>query len=68
MQLFIWLLRIFLFLLLVSFTAKNSEPVTLSYYLDQTVQLPMSIVLLICFALGMVIGYLSCLTTRFRKK
>ncbi|SFP42360.1 Protein of unknown function [Nitrosomonas cryotolerans] len=68
MQLFIWLLRIFLFLLLVSFAAKNSEPVTLYYYLDQTVQLPMSIVLLICFTLGTVIGYLSCLTTRFRKK
>ena len=68
MRLILWLLRIVVFVLLVSFIAKNFEPVTLHYYLDYEYQLPLSIVLLIFLALGMIIGYFSSLGNKFRKK
>lgn len=68
MRLIFWLLRIVVFVLLVSFIAKNFEPVTLHYYLDYEYQLPLSIVLLIFLALGMIIGYFSFLGNESRKK
>ena len=68
MRLISWLLRIVVFVLLVSFIAKNFEPVTLHYYLDYEYQLPLSIVLLIFLALGMIIGYFSFLGNKSRKK
>jgi len=68
MRLILWLLRIVVFVLLVSFIAKNFEPVTLHYYLDYEYQLPLSIVLLIFLALGMIIGYFSFLGNKSRKK
>ena len=68
MRLISWLLRIVVFVLLVSFIAKNFEPVTLYYYLDYEYQLPLSIVLLIFLALGMIIGYFSFLGNKSRKK
>ncbi len=68
MRLIFWLLRIVVFVLLVSFIAKNFDTVTLHYYLDYEYQLPLSIVLLIFLALGMIIGYLSFLGNESRKK
>lgn len=68
MRLILWLLRIVVFVLLVSFVAKNFDAVTLHYYLDYEYQLPLSILLLIFFALGMFIGYLSFLGSKFKRK
>jgi lipopolysaccharide assembly protein A len=68
MRLILWLLRIVVFVLLISFIAKNFETVTLHYYLDYEYQLPLSIVLLIFLALGMIIGYFSLLGSKSRKK
>lgn len=68
MRLIIWLLRLVVFVLLVSFVAKNFEPVTLHYYLNYEYQLPLSIVLLIFFAFGLVIGYFSFLGSKSRKE
>lgn len=68
MRLIFWLLRIVVFVLLVSFVAKNFETVTLHYYLDYEYQLPLSIVLLISFAFGLVIGYFSFLGSKSRKE
>ena len=68
MRLISWLLRIVVFVLLVSFIAKNFETVTLHYYLDYEYHLPLSIVLLIFLALGMIIGYFSLLGSKSRKK
>ncbi|MBS0423390.1 MAG: LapA family protein [Proteobacteria bacterium] len=50
-----WLLRIAIFVVLAVFASKNSQPVTLQYYLDQSIELPFSVVLLIFFALGALI-------------
>lgn len=68
MRLIFWLLRIVVFVLLVSFVAKNFDTVTLHYYLDYEYQLPLSIVLLVFLALGMIIGYFSFLGNKSRKK
>ncbi len=68
MRLIFWLLRIVVFVLLVSFVAKNFDTVTLHYYLDYEYQLPLSIVILIFLALGMIIGYFSFLGNKSRKK
>lgn len=68
MRFILWLLRIVVFVLLVTFVAKNFETVTLQYYLDYEYQLPLSILLLIFLALGMVIGYFSFLGSKTRKE
>ena len=54
----IWLVRIIVFFLLVTFTVKNSDSVTIYYYLGFEHELPISVVLLIFFAIGMFFGYL----------
>ena len=52
-----WLLRIAVFVILAVFASKNSQPVLLQYYLDQSqsIELPLSVALLIFFALGVFI-------------
>ncbi|MDH5479311.1 MAG: LapA family protein [Nitrosomonas sp.] len=59
MYLITWLLRISIFVLLVGFAAKNSETITLNYYFDKSHDLPLSVVLLLFFALGIGLTYLS---------
>jgi len=59
MYLITWLLRIGIFVLLVCFAAINSETVTLNYYLDKSYDLPLSVVLLLFFALGVGMTYIS---------
>jgi uncharacterized integral membrane protein len=58
MNLIAWLLRIVLFAVFAVFAvfaSLNTQPVTLHYYLDQSIELPLSVALLIFFALGTVI-------------
>lgn len=52
-----WLLRIAVFVVLAIFASKNSQPVVLQYYLDpaQSIELPLSVALLIFFAVGVLI-------------
>ena len=63
-----WLLRIFLFLLLLGFAAKNSETVTLKYYLGYEWQAPLVLVMLVFFVLGAAIGIAACLGYLFRQR
>lgn len=53
-----WLLRIAVFVILAVFASKNSQPVMLQYYLDKTIELPLSVALLIFFALGILLTLL----------
>lgn len=55
MQLITWLLRLILFIVLVCFSAINSDKILLYYSHDQSVELPLSIVLLIFFGLGVLL-------------
>lgn len=68
-----YLLALFLVvlcLLLFGFAIKNAEPVALHYYLDFRWEAPLSLMLLVSFLAGMVIGILLCLQPiiRLRKR
>ena len=58
MNLIAWILRIVVFVILAIFASKNSQPVMLQYYLDQSIELPLSVALLIFFTLGILITLL----------
>ena len=57
-----WLLRALLFVALLLFALKNTEPVTLRLYLDQTWQAPLVLVVLVLFAVGAVLRILAWLS------
>lgn len=53
-------LKVVLFLFLLAFAIKNSEMVTVRYLMGLEWQAPMSLVLLLVFALGVLLGLLGC--------
>lgn len=59
-------LKIVLFLLLLGFAARNSEMVTLRFFLGLEWQSPLSLVILGAFAIGLLIGLLACSTHLLR--
>jgi uncharacterized integral membrane protein len=52
--------KIVLFLLFLGFAALNSEPVRLRYLLGLEWWVPLSLVILAAFALGLIAGLLAC--------
>ena len=60
-----WVLRGVLFLLLFGFAIKNTERVTVHFFLDTVWQAPLVIVVLGFFILGILLGALSLLGTIF---
>jgi putative membrane protein len=63
-----WVAKAVLFLLLVGFALKNSEMVTLRYFLGQQWSAPLSLVLLLFFAAGAVLGVLALLSVVNRQR
>lgn len=62
------LVRLIVFLFLLSVAVKNSEMVTIHYYLGMEWEVPVVVVLFLCFAAGALFGYLSCLIKKIRRK
>ncbi|WP_166484986.1 LapA family protein [Nitrosomonas eutropha] len=62
------LVRLIVFLFLLSVAVKNSERVTIHYYLGMEWEVPVVVVLFLCFAAGALFGYLSCLIKKIRRK
>jgi lipopolysaccharide assembly protein A len=56
-----WVSKAVLFALLVGFALKNSEMVTLRYFLGQEWSAPLSLVLLLFFGLGAALGVVALL-------
>ena len=54
------LLKIVLFVLLLGFAVKNSDVVTLRYFLGYEWQSPLALVILVAFAAGLLVGLLAC--------
>lgn len=54
------IIKIALFLVLLGFAIKNSEIVTVRYLMGLEWQAPLSLVLLLVFALGITLGMLGC--------
>ncbi len=63
-----WLLKFALFVLIVSFAAKNTDTVSVRYYLGQEWQAPLVLVLLVFFCLGAALGIIASLARLFRQR
>jgi len=63
-----WLLRLLLFLLLLGFALKNSDPVTLQFYLGAQWQASLALVVLVFFAAGVAAGVVACFSYIYRQR
>ena len=53
-------IKIVLFVLLLGFAVKNSDVVTLRYFLGYEWHSPLALVILVSFAVGLLVGLLAC--------
>lgn len=65
MRTLVWLVRGFIFLFLFAFAIKNTDPVSVQFFLDTAWQAPLVIVVLAFFAGGAFFGAISLLGTIF---
>jgi uncharacterized integral membrane protein len=63
-----WLVKGLLFLLLLGLAIKNSDPVTVRYYLGLEWQAPLALALFVFFVLGALMGLLAMLTPWVRQR
>jgi len=63
MRFLTWAIRLVLFVLLLAFAARNTEPVTLRFYFDLAWQAPLVALLLAFFAAGALLGLVAALGT-----
>ena len=68
MRILTWAIRVALFVLLLAFAAKNTDPVTLRFYFDLAWQAPLVAVLLAFFIAGAAFGLLAMLGTWFAQR
>jgi uncharacterized integral membrane protein len=59
MSIVTWAIRVALFVVLLAFAAKNTDPVTLRFYFDLAWQAPLVALLLAFFAAGAVLGLIA---------
>ena len=59
---------VLLFMFLLGFAMKNKDPVDLHYYLGYTWRAPMSLLLLIVFSAGVIIGITACISSLIRQR
>jgi putative membrane protein len=63
-----WVARGLLFVLLLGFALKNTDPVTVRYYFGVAWQAPLVVVLLVIFVLGAAGGILATLGYVLRQR
>jgi len=63
MRILTWAIRIALFVLLLAFAAKNTDPVGLRFYFGLVWQAPLVAILLAFFAAGVALGLMAMLGT-----
>jgi lipopolysaccharide assembly protein A len=68
MSYLLWLLKFALFVLILSFAVKNTDLVTVSYYLGYQWQAPLVLVLLVFFCAGVAVGIAAGLSLLFRQR
>jgi putative membrane protein len=56
MRVLTWVIRLAIFLFLLAFAARNTDPVTLRFYFDLAWQAPLVALLLAFFAAGALLG------------
>src|SRR5262245_64719839 len=68
MRYLLWTVRFLVFIVVFSFAVKNSDPVSVRYYLGAEWQAPLIFVLLVTFCAGAAFGILACLGQLFRQR
>ena len=68
MRVLLWCCRVFIFLFLLAFALKNTDPVSVLFFFDTSWQAPLIIVVLAFFAGGVALGVLALLGTVFGLK
>jgi putative membrane protein len=68
MRVLTWAVRLALFVLLLAFAVKNTDPVTLRFYFGLVWQAPLVALLLAFFAAGTVLGLMAMLGTYFSQR
>jgi lipopolysaccharide assembly protein A len=63
-----WIIKLLLFVLVLTFAVKNTDPVTVRYYLGSQWQPPLVLVVLIAFCVGAVVGIMTALGKVFRQR
>jgi uncharacterized integral membrane protein len=63
-----WTVRLAVFLFLLAFAVKNTDPVTLRFYFELAWQAPLIVLLLAFFAAGAVFGLAASLATLFAQR
>jgi lipopolysaccharide assembly protein A len=63
-----WIARLLLFLLLLGFALKNTAPVEVRFFLGHHWQAPLSLVLLLFFVAGAVLGVGAALSLAYRQR
>ena len=63
-----WIVNPVLFLLLLGFALKNTEPVTVRYVLGLQWSAPLSLLMLLFFVAGAVLGVIAALTLVYRQR
>jgi len=68
MRYLIWVVKLALFLFVLTFAVKNTETVTVRYYLGNEWQAPLIFVVLAFFCIGAGAGVVACLGKLFRQR
>ena len=69
MRYLVWVLRLLVFVLVLLFALKNTEPVDVRFYADHVISgIPLIVVMLVVFALGLVFGLLVTAPSVVRRR
>jgi uncharacterized integral membrane protein len=63
-----WIVKLLLFLVLLGFALKNTAPVEVRFFLSQSWQAPLSLVLFLFFAAGAAAGVAAALGVAYRQR
>jgi uncharacterized integral membrane protein len=63
-----WAFRVLLFILLFGFALKNSDPVTVRFYLGAHWEASLALVVLVFFAVGVAAGVIACFAYIYRQR
>lgn len=69
MRYLVWVLRLLVFVVVLLFALKNTEPVKVSFFADYAlIDIPLIVVMLVSFLLGLLLGLLLMILAVMRKK
>src|SRR3546814_3983332 len=69
MRYFVWALRLLVFIAVLMFALKNTDPVVVKFYADYVVQdVPLIVVMLAAFVLGTLFGLLLTVPAAMRRR